>query len=219
MTSTERAHAFAEARLGIGGVLSSLDALWMNDPNRACDAMYKPRQLATAVACCLCVARTLITNDRLAVHHSARASDRGLVQKTFGSNVVTSGNRRLIHYTWRTSGYDPDRLAGVELTAHQFQDWVDKDHESPGGRHTAGECQDRRVRRGGPADPGGAPAGNLWLYAVARAPDAWWCSLPRCWLGHCLSGRPLCIRSGQCFARPVADRPRRQRPEGLRPHR
>lgn len=129
MSGTERTHAFTEARLGVGGILSSLDALWMNDPNRACDAMYKPRQLATATACGLTVARTLVTNDRLAVHHFARHSGRGVVQKTFGSNVVTEDGRRLVHYTWRTSGQDPEELDGVELTAHQFQDWVDKDHE------------------------------------------------------------------------------------------
>lgn len=128
MTPTEQAHAFTEARLGIGGVLSSLDVPWMNDPNRACDAMYKPRQLAVAARCGLPVPRTLVTNFPAAVVDFARTGT-GLVQKTFGSNVVATGDRRLVHYTRRLSDPDADDLAGVSLTAHQFQEWVDKDHE------------------------------------------------------------------------------------------
>lgn len=38
MTDVERAYAYREARLGFGGVLTSLDALWVNHPNRAADA-------------------------------------------------------------------------------------------------------------------------------------------------------------------------------------
>lgn len=132
LTATERTHAFAEARLGIGGVLSSLDALWMNEPNRACDAEYRPRQLTTAMTCGLPVARTLVTNDKLAVHYFARASERGLVQKALGSNVGTVDDRRMIHYARRTSGHALDELTGVELTAHQlhqFQHRIDLDHE------------------------------------------------------------------------------------------
>lgn len=62
MSDVERAHAHREARLGLGGVLAALPVLWVNNPNRAADAMYKPLQLTTAAACGLCVPPTLVTN-------------------------------------------------------------------------------------------------------------------------------------------------------------
>lgn len=39
LSAPERRFAFREARLGFGGVLASLDALWVNHPNRASDAI------------------------------------------------------------------------------------------------------------------------------------------------------------------------------------
>src|SRR5262249_27080195 len=58
MTEVERAYAHREARLGLGGVLASLDVLWVNHPNRSADAAYKPLQLATAARCGLTTAAT-----------------------------------------------------------------------------------------------------------------------------------------------------------------
>lgn len=46
LTEVERAYAHREARLGFGGVLAALPVLWVNHPNRAADAMFKPLQLA-----------------------------------------------------------------------------------------------------------------------------------------------------------------------------
>lgn len=42
MTDVELAYAHREARLGLGGVLASLDVLWVNHPNRSADSVYKP---------------------------------------------------------------------------------------------------------------------------------------------------------------------------------
>lgn len=130
MTPLERGYAFAEARLGVGGVLATLDALWVNHPNRASDAMYKPLQLATAARCGLRVARTLVTNDRGAVRRFAGGSPDGLVHKTFGANTVTENGALQVAFTHRLNQAHLADLDGVELTAHQFQHWLDgKAHE------------------------------------------------------------------------------------------
>lgn len=47
MSRPERQHAAAEARVGVAGVLCSLDALWVNYPSREADAL-KRRQLDVA---------------------------------------------------------------------------------------------------------------------------------------------------------------------------
>ena len=44
MTDVERAYAHREARLGLGGVLASLNVVWVNHPNRSADSAYKPLQ-------------------------------------------------------------------------------------------------------------------------------------------------------------------------------
>ncbi|MGI9001622.1 MAG: ATP-grasp ribosomal peptide maturase [Pseudonocardia sp.] len=125
MTAVERQFAFAEARLGLGGVLATLDALWVNFPNRVCDAMYKPVQLVTAARCGLGVARTLVTNDPDAVRRFAEASPHGLVHKTFGANVVTENGVPHVAFTRRFQAAGLADLDGIEHTAHQFQDWLD----------------------------------------------------------------------------------------------
>ncbi|MDQ3154990.1 MAG: ATP-grasp ribosomal peptide maturase [Actinomycetota bacterium] len=124
MTAAERSFAFAEARLGVGGVLATLDALWVNFPNRACDAMYKPVQLATAARCGLDVARTLVTNDAAAVRRFAEASPHGLVHKTFGANTLTESGTLKVAFTRRLAMADLAEVDGVAHTAHQFQDWL-----------------------------------------------------------------------------------------------
>ncbi|MFI9718551.1 ATP-grasp ribosomal peptide maturase [Streptomyces sp. NPDC052396] len=55
--------AAAQARFGLGGVLTSLpDCLYVNHPNRIGDAEYKPAGLAAAATCGFAVPPTLITN-------------------------------------------------------------------------------------------------------------------------------------------------------------
>ena len=130
MTPVERSFAFAEARLGLGGVLATLDVLWVNHPNRASDAMYKPGQLATAARCGLGVARTLVTNAPGAVRRFAGTSPHGLVHKTFGANTVTENGVLKVAFTRRLTAADLADLDGLQHTAHQFQDWLDgKSHD------------------------------------------------------------------------------------------
>lgn len=131
LSPPERRFAFREARLGLGGVLASLDTLWVNHPNRAGDAIYKPLQLATAGACGLAVPRTLFTNDAVAVRRFHAESQPGLVCKVLGSNTITEGGTLKVAYTHRLSDDDLVELDTVSTTAHQFQDWVDgKHHEA-----------------------------------------------------------------------------------------
>jgi hypothetical protein len=39
MTAAEQEFSYREAKLGLGGVLASLDVLWINHPNRCADAI------------------------------------------------------------------------------------------------------------------------------------------------------------------------------------
>ncbi len=68
MSAVERDFAKREAKLGVGGVLLALpDVLWVNRPDLAATAVYRPVQLAAAARCGLTVPRTLVSNDPAAV--------------------------------------------------------------------------------------------------------------------------------------------------------
>ncbi|MDQ3579834.1 MAG: ATP-grasp ribosomal peptide maturase, partial [Actinomycetota bacterium] len=73
---------------------------------------------------------TLVTNRPDAVSRFARSAPHGVVGKTFGPNSVTEDGVLKVAYTHRLDAGDLDHLRGVEVSAHQIQDWVDKDHEA-----------------------------------------------------------------------------------------
>ncbi|MFB7739947.1 MvdC/MvdD family ATP grasp protein [Streptomyces sp. NPDC056112] len=62
MSGPEERFAAAQARAGLGGVLSALECRWVNHPTAMARAEYKPVQLAAARACGLRIPPTLITN-------------------------------------------------------------------------------------------------------------------------------------------------------------
>lgn len=131
LTEVERAYAHREARLGFGGVLAALPGVtWVNHPNRAADAMYKPLQLATATVCGLRVPPTLVTNSAAAVRRFASIEADGAVQKSFGPNTVTEGGLTKVAYTHRLDETTIEDLRGVDATATQVQAWVDKAGEA-----------------------------------------------------------------------------------------
>ncbi len=132
MTDVERAYAHREARLGFGGVMTSLHALWVNHPNRAADAAYKPLQLATAARCGLATAPTVITNSPDAVRRLAADSPAGLVRKSLGPTTVTEGGRLTVAFTHHLTAADLTDLSGVDATATQVQHWVNKTYEARG---------------------------------------------------------------------------------------
>ena len=62
LSESERRRATVQARLGLGGLLASLQP-WLNHPHQIGYSEFKPVQLRAAVACGLRVPRTVVTND------------------------------------------------------------------------------------------------------------------------------------------------------------
>lgn len=120
--------ANAEARLGLGGVLASLDALWVNDPARIAVAEYKPLQLKAAVRAGLTAPRTLVTNDHAAAVEFAAEVGGPVVCKTFSSVMLADEDGLRMTFT---TPVDPAVIDPVQLavTAHLVQEWVPKAFE------------------------------------------------------------------------------------------
>jgi ATP-grasp ribosomal peptide maturase len=128
LSATERRWAITEAKLGLGGVLTSLPLRWINHPNRNADAAYKPRELVTAVRCGLDVPDTLITNKAGSVRRFADGGET--VAKALGAAAIVEEGGRKTMFTYRLNDADLADLRGVEHTAHQFQRWVPKAFEA-----------------------------------------------------------------------------------------
>jgi ATP-grasp ribosomal peptide maturase len=115
------------ARIGLGGVLTSLDARWMNHPSRASAAEFKPRQLKAARAAGLTVPRTLITTSAAEVRSwAATCGGTPLITKPLGMPTVMHETGLETMYTRLV---DLANLEGVHLTAHLFQEQVPKEFE------------------------------------------------------------------------------------------
>jgi ATP-grasp ribosomal peptide maturase len=130
LSAPERAHANLEAKYGLGGVLGSLPALWVNHPARLADAGYKPVQLVLAHQSGLRVPDTVITNEPDTVRRFAETGRT--VTKMLGSNSLTEEGVQKLSFT-RIVGdsdlADINDLRGVETTTHLLQRWVPKHHE------------------------------------------------------------------------------------------
>ncbi|MCA1695841.1 MAG: ATP-grasp ribosomal peptide maturase, partial [Actinobacteria bacterium] len=129
MSGPEWRHAAAEARCGLGGVLSSLDVLWVNYPSRESDAL-KPRQLQVARRCGLRVPDSLVTNRPASVRDFARNVGGALAGKTLAAALLVESGRLQMAYTRRIEPAELDDLAGVEVTAHLFQPFLTKAWEA-----------------------------------------------------------------------------------------
>ncbi|WP_175412029.1 ATP-grasp ribosomal peptide maturase [Streptomyces sp. TRM64462] len=129
MSASEERFAAAQARAGLGGILSSLECRWVNHPTALARAEYKPVQLAAARDCGLRIPATLITNRPEAVADFARQAAGPIVFKPVSSPVLIEDGRLKSVYTRLLTAEDLADLRGVELTAHLFQAWVDKGHE------------------------------------------------------------------------------------------
>ncbi|WP_328913274.1 MULTISPECIES: ATP-grasp ribosomal peptide maturase [unclassified Streptomyces] len=129
MSEQDAQWASAEARAGLGGLLTSLDCLWVNHPQRNALAGVKPVALSMAVRCGLAVPRTLITNDA----QEARAFIEALpghvaAYKALGS-VGPSDSDGKPTALWTTQVCSGDLDDSVALTTHQFQEWITKAYE------------------------------------------------------------------------------------------
>lgn len=130
MSSAERQYARREGKLGLGGVLTALPLLAVNDPHNAARAVYKPLQLAIAAGCGLSVPDTQITNRVDAVRRfAAAAGEEGIITKALGTTLVYEEDRYKLGYTRRVTLGDLADLRGIDVTAHQQQIWVNKRQE------------------------------------------------------------------------------------------
>ncbi|MFH8337722.1 ATP-grasp ribosomal peptide maturase [Streptomyces sp. AM6-12] len=129
MSGPEERFAAAQARAGLGGVLSALDCRWVNHPTAMARAEYKPVQLAAAHACGLRIPATLITNRPADVQKFAAQIGGPVVCKPVSSPVLIEEGRLKSVYTRRLTEADLIDLRGVSVTAHLFQAWVDKAYE------------------------------------------------------------------------------------------
>ncbi|SDG56774.1 hypothetical protein SAMN05421505_105193 [Sinosporangium album] len=129
MSEAERSFASAQARSGLGGVLSALDCRWVNHPAAMSRAEYKPVQLRAARECGLTIPATLITNNPGAVLAFADEVAGPIVCKPIASPVLVEDGTLKVVYTHRVTEDDLADLRGIETTAHMFQAWVDKLYE------------------------------------------------------------------------------------------
>lgn len=116
-----------EAKLGVGGVLLALpDVLWVNRPDLAATAVYRPVQWATAARCGLTVPRTLVSNDPAAVARFSQVSVPGVVLKPLSTNLIYEDVTYKMGWTRKLSVDDIADLRGIDVTAHLVQDWAPK---------------------------------------------------------------------------------------------
>lgn len=124
LSEPERRFAHAQARVGLGGVLSSLLARWVNHPSAISDNEYKPCQLATAVAVGFHIPQTLITNDQDAVREFAAAVGEIILKPLTMGSLDEAGSISSL-YTVKLTPADLVDLGSVRVTAHLFQQWIE----------------------------------------------------------------------------------------------
>ncbi len=129
MSGPEQRFAAAQARAGLGGVLSALPCRWVNHPTAMARAEYKPGQLDAARNAGLNIPPTLITNRPDAVRALAAQTAGPLICKPIASPVLIEDGQLKTVYTERLTAADLEDLQGIETTAHLFQAWVDKAYE------------------------------------------------------------------------------------------
>jgi glutathione synthase/RimK-type ligase-like ATP-grasp enzyme len=120
-----------EAYRGFGGVLRSLDCLWVNPLEAQRVAGFKPLQLQIASEVGLPTPPTLITNDPEAVRSFFFEVCQGqMIYKTLHGNFFLGGGQTYhLIYTSRVTREHLAELERVRLTAHLFQPFIDKAFE------------------------------------------------------------------------------------------
>lgn len=129
MSEADEVFAAVEARHGLGGLLASLDVLWVNQPVRQAAAEYKPLQLATAAACGMRTPATLLTNQHREVVDFADEIGAPVVCKQLSSLVLSEDGETRVVYTTIVdpAAVDP---AAFAATAHLIQEFVPKAYEA-----------------------------------------------------------------------------------------
>ncbi len=128
MSAEEQDFCYRESRLGLGGVLASLDVLWANHPNRCADAIIKPYQWKVATECGLLVANTVITNDPASALRFIDRQD-ATITKALGPSGIAEDGQQKVAYTRRLTDDDLAEIGCVSLTATTLQEFVPKAFE------------------------------------------------------------------------------------------
>lgn len=125
MNTQVRRWAAGEARMGLGGVLSALPR-WLNHPAAIAAAEYKPVQLTLARSCGLAVPDTIVTNDPVEAKKFLASTGRAIYKPLTPAGITEADTHRVVFTTPVTVG-DVDE--SIRLTAHLFQEWIDKKYE------------------------------------------------------------------------------------------
>ena len=126
MLDEHRVFARVEARHGFGGVLTCLDARWVNHPFAIGHSNFKPQQLHAAAAVDLNVPRTLITNSPEQAQKFASEIGGPIVYKAFEPPNLPDDK---VIFTTVIEPGDLDDPA-IRLTAHLFQEQIPKEFDA-----------------------------------------------------------------------------------------
>jgi glutathione synthase/RimK-type ligase-like ATP-grasp enzyme len=125
-----QAFAENEASKGFGGILRSLDCLWVSHPDALRAAAFKPRQLKVAALLGLRTPRSLITNDAAAARRFYEECEGKMIYKTLhGGNIAASTEEYDAIYTSVVTEPSLDHIDRVSYTAHLFQEHIAKAFE------------------------------------------------------------------------------------------
>lgn len=129
MSAANRAYAEAEARIAIGGILTTLECPWVSHPHDVARAEWKPLQLQVAANVGLATPRTLISNDASAAREFARSCTGPVICKPMSSVTLAEGGRTLITYSTVVNPESFDETV-FATTANLIQEWVPKEREA-----------------------------------------------------------------------------------------
>ena len=126
MMDEHRVFARVEARHGFGGVLTCVDARWVNHPFAISHSNFKPQQLQVAATVDLSVPSTLITNSPEQAQKFAGEIGGPIVYKAFEPPNLP--DEKVIF----TTVIDPEKLddPAIRLTAHLFQEKIPKEFDA-----------------------------------------------------------------------------------------
>jgi glutathione synthase/RimK-type ligase-like ATP-grasp enzyme len=122
-----RHFADGEASKGFGGILRSLDCLWISHPDMLRAASYKPVQLQCARTLGWKIPRTLITNDPAAFLQFYETCQGKVICKTLNNGFIAVGGDA--YHAIYTSVVPPELLhyaENIRHTAHLFQELIPK---------------------------------------------------------------------------------------------
>jgi ATP-grasp ribosomal peptide maturase len=117
LTEIETNFALNESRFGLGGILRSLNALWVNSAESDAAANYKPWQLRAAAACGLTIPPTLITNDPAEVDEFRRYCPDGVIYKTLSGAPRSDDYVASIYTTSLDADLEQDPATTADILA------------------------------------------------------------------------------------------------------